>query len=169
MKLITLFKQIKLVFKNTGKGFYILGIEKCGTVSLEKWLKVNFNCNVVREESIYCRWFGVIKYKLQYPKYVPIIITRDPVKRIYSHYIYKRYNQKGDRREINCDLKTALVKHPEIVNASNYSKWIKKWKSTEPIILQLEVMQKLDGFPKENTTKSTMSDYDKFLIQEALV
>ena len=165
MKLITLFQQ--LFHRDLRSGYYILGIEKCGTTSLEKYLKSQ-GFHVVREESNYCRWFGVIKFKYQYPNMKAVMIIRDPVERIWSHYNYKHTKQFGDRHEIKCELKEALIKYSWLVDGSNYSKWIKKWESVNPIIYKLEELCLLSDFPKENTTHSTIPKESRKLIVQTL-
>ena len=176
MKLLILIHELKIVcinFKkrrqnNDKEKYYIFGIEKSGTVSLEKYL-LGKGYDVVREESVYSRWYGVMKYFLQYPDYQTIMITRDPVERLWSHYNYKRFKQKGGRQEIKCDLETALKIHPELVNGSNYSKWIKRWRFTKPIMIDLDVWSQRQGFPSSNVNqKSNMTVKEQSMIIEAL-
>lgn len=147
------FKKRK-VSLDLSKKFYIAGIEKCGSTSLEKYL-VDKGFNIVREESNYCRSFGVKKYKLQYPDYQTLFIIREPIERIWSHYNYKRYYQDGDRREIKSSFEESITKHPEMINASNYEKWLKKWESTNPVVIKLEDLEKQSDFPRKNTTKKS--------------
>jgi len=166
----TAIKEGKIVIKNyqkrkqsikNSKKIYIAGIEKCGSTSLEKYL-IDKGFDIVREESNYCHPFGLPRYKLQHPDYQTLFIIRDPIERIWSHYNYKRYYQDGDRREIKCSFEEALTEHPEMIDASNYEKWFTKWKSTNPIVIKLEDLQKQSDFPQKNTTKkSSLSESQK--------
>ncbi len=157
-------KQEKSPLKNK---FYIPGFPKCGSSSLEKYLK-DKGFDIIREESIYRNSLGIPKYKLQYPNYQTLFVMREPIQRIWSHYNYKRYYQKGDRNEIFCSFEEALEKHPEIVDPSDYEKWLKKWQSTKPVIVKLEDLIKINDFPMINTTeKNLISNEQKQLIIHA--
>lgn len=170
MKLITLIKEISLIFKHKEPhGLIIIGIEKAGSTSLEKYIK-SLGGNIIRKESHYNKTLAVLRIRLQFPGYQTILLLRDPVARVYSHYYYKRYLQKGDRKEIKTDLETALKQNLELLQGSNYPKWIKKWKSTKPIILHIEELQKIPGFPQENkSNKPDLNKYDKELIECGLM
>ena len=163
MKLFTLINDLKK--RDTQKGFYIVGIEKCGTTSLEQWYRSKGHV-VVREESIYFRWYAKIRARILYPNMKIVLIIRDPVERVYSHYNYKRYYQQGDRNEIKCDLQTALKEHPEILRGSNYSKWIKKWNPN--VVYDLRQMQMMCDFPKENINSHPIPTSSRILIEGAL-
>ncbi len=81
------------------------------------------------------------------------IILRDPVERVYSHYWYKRYYQKGHGDEIKCSFEEAFDLHPEITEGSKFEKHLKRWSGLPLLIFHLEELQKLDDFPKINATK----------------
>lgn len=157
-------KQGKSPLKNK---FYIPGFPKCGSTSLEKYL-LDKKFDVVREESMYRHSLGILKYKLQFPDYQTLFIIREPIERIWSHYNYKRYYQAGDRNEIKCSFEEALEKYPEIIEPSNYDMWLNKWKSTNPIVIKLEELQKQPDFPMKNVTeKSTLNESQKNSIIDA--
>ncbi len=124
--------------------YLIIGIHKCGTTSLESYLKKQGH-DVIRWESAF--WD---KPKLKTDRKIAIIL-RDPIMRTWSHYNYKKYHQKGDRQEIKCNLKEALVKHPELITHSCYNIWLEKYPEAE--IFWLGDMVKKEGFPKLTTSK----------------
>ena len=135
--------------------FYIPGLPKCGSTSLEKYLK-DKGFEIIREESIYRHRLGLVKYKLQYPDHQTLFIIREPIERIWSHYNYKRYYQKDVHDEIKCSFEETLVKHKEIIDPSNYNLWLEKWSSTKPIVVKLEDLQNQSDFPMLNTTKKSI-------------
>ena len=134
------------------KKIYIVGVKKCGSTSLEMFLK-NAGFEVVREESVFGHYAGLQKYKLQYPDYQTLFIIREPVARIWSQYHYRRHHQTGGRNEIRCSFEEALVKHPDLVTASDYERWIDRWNATNPVVVKLEELQKIPDFPKSNSTR----------------
>ena len=138
--------------RNRQKKIYIAGIKKCGSTSLEAFLR-DGGFEVVREESIFGHWAGLQKYRLQYPDYRVLFVIREPVARIWSQYHYDRYRQAGKRNEIKCSFEEALSRHPGLVAASDYGRWIDRWGATNPAIVKLEELQKLPGFPKDNATE----------------
>lgn len=131
--------------------FHIVGIDKCGTVSLMKDLQKKGH-EVIRNESMY--WDGGPEKHLKlYPDYQVIFIVRDPIERIWSQYWYKRYHQEGDRQQIKVDLREAFKQHPELIDHTNYRKYLDVWRKTKPFVFQLETLQKFVlGFPKENVS-----------------
>ncbi len=137
--------------------YIIIGVQKCGTTSLEKWMKKN-KYNVKREEVLvqagdvggYQETGGIETYEGAYYHRTPILILRDPIKRIFSQYHYKQNHQQGDPYEIfENTLEKALDNHPELLNASNYEEYITKWKQFKPIILYFEDVIKWKDFPWE--------------------
>ena len=172
----TAINETKKIFQNytqrkqnqlSKKKFYIPGFPKCGSTSLEKYLHEK-GFEIIREESMYRHPLSISKYKLQYPDYQTLFVLREPIQRIWSHYNYKRYYQKGDRKEISCTFEEALEKHPDIVDPSDYQKWLKKWDSTNPIVIKLEDLQNQSDFPMKNITeKSTLTDSQKNRIIDA--
>lgn len=148
---------------------HLVGISKCGTVSLKRYLEMQGH-EVVRNESMF--WDGGIKKHMsEFPDYQVVFILRDPVERAWSHFWYKRHHQKGDRLEIKCDFEEALIKHPEIYTFSKYESWINEWAKAKPLILNLETYIKhVPGFPKENIspdkpkpTKEQIKLLEKFI------
>lgn len=143
-------RQFKKYFRLKTK-YHILGVEKCGTAALENYLR-NKGFKVIRNEELYEKPNVVELHYTYFPDYQPVMILRDPVERVYSHYWYKRYNQKGHSDEIKCSLEKALDLHPEIIEASKFEKHLKRWKGLPLLIFHLEELQKLDDFHKINTT-----------------
>lgn len=149
------------------KKIYIAGIKKSGSTSLEAFLKSR-GFVVVREESMFKHYAGPLKYRLQYPDYQALFIIREPIERIWSQYHYRRYYQAGKRNEIRCSFEEALTRHGDIITASDYRKWIDRWSSTNPIIVKLEELKKLEEFSRSNTTqKNPMTDEEREMIISA--
>ena len=164
----------KLIPENVA--YIIIGVVKCGTTSLEKWMKQE-GYNVLREESLFKEGDvgssfsygdGLERYKRNHRARKPILVLRDPIKRIFSHYHYKQNHQSGDIYEIHeKTLDEALENHPELLNASNYEKYLKKWSEVNPIIVYFEDLIKLDGFPHETKCDCgvKMTDEEEKLIR----
>ena len=173
----TAFSQSRIALQNFQKRrskdysnkikLYVIGIHKCGTTSLEKFFTEN-GFEFVREESIFKHSQGLLKHKFQYPDYQTLLIIREPLQRIWSQYNYRFTTQKGGKNEINCSFEEAMKLNPEIIDSSNYQKWIDRWKNTNPIILKLEDVSKTKTFPVTNTTiKSELNTEQKMMIKNA--
>lgn len=169
------------------KFYCIIGVKKCGTTSLEKWMRQNkYTCK--RKESFVNlgqigshgidgygpKWTGMTGaqyYKKHRKGWIPVMILRDPIKRIFSHYHYKQNHQRGDFYEIkDRNLKDALDNHPELVECSNYDKFLDEWSELSPIILYFEDVIKWDGFPHETHCECNikMSAEDEKLIRSKI-
>lgn len=148
--------------------YHIVGIHKCGTTSLMKWL-IDKGHEVIRNEFVFWEKHGPRWHLHNYSEYTPILLLRDPIERIWSHYNYKRFKQPNDINEIHCSFEEALTTHPEMLWSSDYDRWIKHWEPTKPVIMWLEELQKDPTFPKENTTeKEPMTDTQRQLATLAL-
>lgn len=155
--------------------YIIIGMKKCSTTSLEKWMNENGH-DVIRDVVLaqegdigsYGRTDGVNIYKRCYPHRRPIIILREPIKRIFSQYHYKQNHQQGDKFEIRQKtLKEAIDKHPELLDVSNYYKYLSKWQRFNPLILYFEDIIKWKDFPWETKCECNikMSAEDEKLIR----
>ncbi len=164
--------------------YIIVGIQKCGTTSLEKWMKINkYNC--MRQETLinfgkvggyggenypvgYIGMNGVEFFKEYRNGHTPIIILREPIKRIFSHYHYKQNHQRSDFYVIKeKNLKDALNNHPELITTSDYNTILEEWKELEPVILHFEDIIKWKDFPWETQCDCNikMSVEDEKLIR----
>jgi len=133
--------------------YHIVGIRRCGTLSLEKYLKAKGH-KVVRNESIFGVPHGISAHLKYYPDYQPIFIIRDPIQRIFSHYNFTRFHAVGTDVEIKCSFEEALEKHPEIIGSSCYEFFIEQWKPLFPIVIHLEELVKLPDFRHEHKSNS---------------
>jgi len=113
--------------------YHIVGIEKCGTHSLQKYLR-DGGYEVIAHEWLYCRRNGPTMHDEYYAECQPIIITRDPIERFISDYHWR------EQRKQPGTLK-------QIIQGSYYDYWIRLWSKQRPIILRLEDMSMIDGFP----------------------
>ena len=76
------------VKSENAKHLAVIGFPKCGTVSLEKYLKRKFlDISVIRYEAIWLR-VGVQEYEEKHNNKRPVIIVRNPVDRIWSAFRY---------------------------------------------------------------------------------
>jgi len=112
----------------------IVGVTKCGTTSLSKWLKSQGH-KVVDMEYYATIPSGTIFYKNHYSDYTPVLIFRD----------YK------DRQE---SFKKYYKKNPQFLKGQD-DKYDKKnimaqWKSYTPIVYLLEELLLKPDFPKLN-------------------
>ena len=200
-----------------GKSYIIIGIQKCGTSSLEEYMRNN-GYDVIRNEVLYNagenRSYvpedGLETYELLYsenrklpnpfgwspegglpnlqdgdtdqldggsmkerrmefaPHRIPVLILRDPIRRIYSHYHYKQNHQERDVWKVKeSNLTDALDNHPEILSASNYDRYLHKWKRFKPLVVYIEDIGKLRGMPYKNRCdcpNRTMTKEDEEII-----
>lgn len=151
--------QVRKRYGEKQMKYVIIGFTKCGTTALEKYMKDNGE-DVVRNEVLFYSGEngsynpdvdGREFYDKHYSDRIPILIMRDPIKRIFSQYHYKQRHQKGDIYEIKeNNLKDALNNHYELLTASDYDRYLELWKDKKPIILYFEDVIKWDNFPHEN-------------------
>lgn len=104
------------------KKYEIVGVPKCGTSSLGEYMR-RLGYDVIESEL----QFSNPNYKTDR---IPIIITRDPVERVWSDFNFFKRSLKE-----SCEW-------------SKYEKYIKLWH--EPVIYTLEELSKLDDFPHHN-------------------
>ncbi len=158
-------------FANCTKHFCIIGMPKCGTVSLEQYLKERFPGQEARRiEQVWKGNIEEVKEKRNPSEWHYVIILRDNVERIWSGY---HYFQMAKTMTLEAYLKYELantrmgVSNP--IKQADYSHWLKVWESLEPIVVTLEDMMKLDGFPHSNKTdRPDMTESDRVLISSYL-
>lgn len=163
--------------RNSNK-ILIIGLPKCGQHSLLRYLKKEFPDKEI--DSVEYAWRGqegIDLYHEKYEGWQPVIILRDNIDRIWSSYNFFGYVD-------SMDLQTYLeVEKPDglggilpFINPivqGDYQYWINIWKEYNPIILHLEDLQKLEGFPHENKTETkrsytSMTQEDRVMIKEAI-
>lgn len=135
--------------------YHILGIEKCGTTSLEALLKMQCH-TVVRHEWAYC--FKGVKtwHDRYYSEYIPTFITRDPVDRCYSDYNYAIKQKQIPK----ISYEEALEKHPRFTQGSNYEKWIAQFKDNCKIFnldeMKMQILNK-NTYPEITTAQRILT------------
>jgi len=142
--------------------YCIIGIEKCGTTSLEHDLKEQGH-KVKRWEWSYCfpRIRDVVKN--YYPNYIPVMILRDPIDRCFSDY---RYAVKS-KQIPDISYEEALEKYPRFSQGSCYKKWVK---NADIIFDMSNLNSKLNQTQKEPMTPKqitlTKQQIDKSQTEE---
>lgn len=166
------------VKKENEKHLIIVGFPKCGTVSLEKYLKRKYpepDTSVVRFEYAWKRE-GAKACEEKHSNKRPVIIVRNPVDRIWSAFRYFEFYKKMSLEEF---LKNKVDHDGRLgtgdpIECSDYQKWIDKWMHLNPIVVKLETMIVLGNFPNENPTEGragnwpTLSNEDTELITNKL-
>jgi len=151
--------------------YYIVGIHKCGTTSIANFLESQGHKVIRQESSFWDAWKGggsalaLHNYRLRniddyqasnsnletFDKL--IFVLRNPIKRTWSHYNYKRYHQEGDRQQIKVSFEEAIFLHPELLLHSYYDFWINLWKPDEIIWLE-DMVEKYGNVMPRLTTSS---------------
>jgi hypothetical protein len=127
---------------------------KCGTVSLEQYLKDRFPGKEARRiEQV---WKGNVERVLDDRppnEWHYVIILRDNVERIWSNYYYfDMYDKMTLEEYLNYDIHGYRMGIANPIKQGNYGHWLKVWQPLDPIIVTLEQVSKLDGFPHMNKT-----------------
>ena len=128
---------------------------KCGTVSLEKYLKTRFPDKEARRIEQVWKENSVKQVLEQRPKddWHYIIILRDNIERIWSNYHYFDHYDKMTLEEyLNYDIHGFRMGIANPIKQGNYGHWLKVWQPLDPIIVTLEEVSKLEGFPHMNKT-----------------
>lgn len=125
----------------------IVGVQKCGTTSLGKYLR-DKGYDVIESE----KYFLDIDFALNhdYSNYTPIIITRNPIERAWSDYNF-----------FGGDIKNAC-------DNSFYKAGLQMWDS---LIYSLEYLMTIPDFPRlnDNKEKPLMTKHIKNEIIKSLL
>jgi|TARA_B110001454_G_scaffold211802_1_gene227881 hypothetical protein len=144
-------------------GLIIVGFPKCGQVSLIQHLKNISPDTIVKKDEIIWNKEGVKIFKEKYghnDKIKPLIIKRDPIKRIWSSYWYFDLEEKPFREKytyeeyLHIDMYAHHLGELNPIRCSNYNKWINNWKELNPIIYEHEELIKIPNFPHLNKTNN---------------
>ncbi|HSA75482.1 MAG TPA: hypothetical protein VLE21_04770 [Candidatus Nitrosocosmicus sp.] len=128
----------------------VIGFAKCGTVSVQKWmLNQGFDCTK-NEWPIY---WNIEKIKQHLQDRIPIIVKRDKKQALWSFYEYFGY--KG-QIEFD-DFLELRIRNNNFLNLTpleifDFDKHIDRLKELNPIVYDLEELQKRKDFPHENPT-----------------
>jgi len=163
-------------FEGCTKHFCIIGMPKCGQVSLENYLRDRFPGKEARRiEKIWKpKEIQDVVEKRPPEEWHYVIILRDNVERIWSSYHYfDYYKSMSLEKYLNHDIQGTRLGPMNPIKQGNYGRWLKEWSSLNPIIVTLEDMQKLPGFPHMNKTGDKrkypeISESDRELISSYL-
>lgn len=141
--------------------YCIIGGRKCGTTSLQKYLKSK-GVEVERREQLFTKYDGFNIYSQEFSEYQPILILREPVDRCFSDWKYavKTHRTKLKYRDycIESNYNPGLGELNPL-SQSNYKKWLEPWKNI--IGFRFEDLIKIPEFPKENQTDGEISNEDR--------
>ena len=144
-----------------------IGFPKCGQNSLVAYLNKLYNNPrtdesgspyIQRHECIWRKDGLDIMKEWDKKGYQAVIITREPVARIWSSYHYFGYSQQMNWEEYLCMKSTGERSFGEEnpIIQSNYDAWIKRFEEFNPIVYNLEnLVEELGNeFPALNITKN---------------
>jgi hypothetical protein len=159
------------------RNIIIVGCPKCGQNSLQKFLADKYpNLQVNRAEMFWTPDKGRKMMEKNFPDYQVVIILRENVSRIWSSYHYFGMTHLSLEDYMKFDHKEfSTVGEGNPVIQSRYEEWLKHWEVYNPIVVWLEDMQGVEGFPHENPTKTSRREYpemtsdDRRIIMEALL
>ena len=142
-------------FEGITKNLIIVGTPKCATNSLEQYLRDRFDQEVRRIEVIWRGQEGVDDTVYRFPpdKWQYIITIRNNVDRIWSNYHYFQMTKMSLEDYLKYDhseFSTVGIGNP--IKQGQYEHWISFWREYDPIILSVEQMSELPGFPHLNKT-----------------
>ena len=159
-------------FEGITKNLIIVGTPKCATNSLEQYLRDRFGQEVRRIEVIWRGQEGVDDTVYRFPpdKWQYIITIRNNVDRIWSNYHYFQMTKMSLEDYLKYDhseFSTVGIGNP--IKQGQYEHWISFWREYDPIILSVEQMSELPGFPHLNKTGDRreypeMTDSERELI-----
>lgn len=149
--------------------YVIIGFIKCGQVSLKKMLEAQGH--EVERYEVATHHLGPRMIKKTYPEYEPVIITRDPIKRIWSQYQYLKETKFHDKSfEDYLDIWNThhFWFHENPIFQSHYEEHLPRWPNA--IIYKFEDLIKDPNFPHENPTKTKTAFPDEYrkLAEEKL-
>lgn len=133
--------------------YVVIGFPKCGQVSLVEYLN-KLGHEAVKYDMIW-KESCVLDVKSKYPDYQSIVITRDPIQRIWSGFNFWLYHEMmsfSHYLKLQRISRTLGEENP--ILQSYYYYWIDRVKRVlNPIIVRFEDLIKLPDFPHENKTK----------------
>lgn len=152
------------------KGDYvIIGFPKCGTVSLQKYLKKKHGVKVHRNEILWSEK-SLGEWNKHYQGCKPVIIKRDPIERIWSAYNYYAWAMcKPFYIWIENDKPLNRTGTNSPIQAVNYDRFIQPFLHLKPEIYQLEEITDPE-FTNENKNiiKKPMPPENRQLVEQMM-
>jgi hypothetical protein len=147
--------------------YVIVGFIKCGQISL--YNKLKSEGHEVGRMEVVTNPLGPKMIKKDCPGHQPIIIMRDPIKRIWSQYEYLSEKFKEFREPMTFEQYChywrphSLWFNENPIFQSNYAEHLERWVDENTIIVYLEDLIKEPDFPRENEgmKKTKMSEKDR--------
>jgi len=146
---------LKDPFEGITKNLIIVGTQKCETNSLEQNLRDRFGQEVRRIEVIWRGQEGVDDTVYRFPpdKWQYIITIRNNIERIWSNYHYFQMTKMSLEDYLKYDhseFSTVGIGNP--IKQGQYEHWISFWRKYNPIVITVDEMNELPGFPHLNKT-----------------
>lgn len=157
--------------------YVVIGIPKCGTVSMAEYLKKKFpKAAVTRVELIYDPK-GIDYYQTYHKGWKPVIITRDPADRIWTAYHFWKFMDRMEFDQflhyVDPIMNNVGCNNP--IAQSDYDRYIEKWKAFDPVVVSLEQMSREKDFPHlqrtqevKNITIEEMPKFYRDIVKKAL-
>lgn len=165
-----LFLYLSEIFHEYVK-YIIVGFIKCGQMSLMKKLKDEGH----EVEKLECAThpLGPRMIQKNYPGHQVIILMRDPIKRMWSQYLYlkeRRLYTKTFEDYLEWWRAHQFWFNENPIFQSHYAEHLPRWDEMNPIIYQFEELIKDPAFPHENATKIKfkMTEEQRKLAKEKL-
>lgn len=146
------------------RDFVIIGFPKCGTTSLQRYMTKKYpSVCTHRNEIIYSNRCSRI-WSDRFSQCIPVIVTRDPIERIWSAYRYYSWTRSipFEKWVANIDpINMTGTTNP--IESIKYGKFIEPMLKYKPIILYLENLKCEPSFPLENERHSRKFIPKKYL------
>ncbi len=129
----------------------IVGFSRCGTTALKSWLG-----NGASNPEI--AYPGTEEYVKNYPNTQPIILTREPVARLWSAYNYHLFFRNWDYDKF-LDFRSqqwVQVGLADPIGQCDYEKFIEPFRELGVIVYRLEDLVKIPNYPSDWRGKSTI-------------
>ena len=165
MELRLLLKQARIQTRRIMPkiNYVVVGFPKCGQVSADKYLRDKYPDTPRRAELAWrddgiSKWTNIIRgHTFQIPdgEIRPYFVTRDPIERIWSAYLFFGHQTIGDYPTYLINRLYQPYGEGNPIMQSNYEKWLKPWQEYHPKVVELEDLNKIYDFPHMNITKDT--------------
>lgn len=148
--------------------YIVIGVIKSAQNSMIEYLQKRFGI-FTRKDEIIWRKDAVDIYKRKYADYNirPVIITRDPVKRIWSHFHYFNYSVSLSFEDfLKMRGYSIIFGEENPISQSNYTKWIEPFLPYNPVVVDVDDMQMNPNFPTLNKTSKEFDGYTQDIPTE---